>query len=87
MEIGPRVRILVLKMIWCDLLAGRGEVQCTAVEDEEEVPELGCRTGSGGYHPTMVWYGIKTVFVFDLRLFVTELRFMHVDDIYRPSRV
>ena len=25
--------------IWCDLLAGRGEVQCTAVEDEEEVEE------------------------------------------------
>ena len=29
--------------IWCDLLAGRGEVQCTAVEDEKEVEDISKR--------------------------------------------
>ena len=30
---------MTFRRIWCDMLACRGEVQCTAVEDEEEVEE------------------------------------------------
>ena len=30
---------MTYRQIWCNLLAGRGEVQCTAVENEEKVEE------------------------------------------------